>query len=211
MRAARKDTARITRETLQACSIDPHGSRLASFIPPDGLSPREFIQAPIASYLEACTGHCAAEDKLRILTSPGILADKNLRMIGFYAARIALPIYETSYPRDDRLRRALDTGERRLKGQASLSEFRNARNLARSAAGDAALDAPRRHMGGASWTAARAALSASRSPQDLPPCEIAWQSAQRCVNAFRVAGKNNIGAWDKIYNFTCGLIEIESQ
>ena len=128
---------KIRHETLQSAGIDPLKSGLARFIPEEGVTPLEFLALPIEQLLENglvdTPYETVAGTKYEIFISEGILPEHILHEIALYAARRALPIFEKKHPDDNRPRKAIETKERWLKGEASDEELA----LARAAAWDA--------------------------------------------------------------------------
>ena len=66
---------------------------------------------------------------------------KPLAAASVACARLALPIYETRYPGDDRVRRCLDVTEAWTRGEATVGELQAARSAAAAASAYAATDA----------------------------------------------------------------------
>ncbi len=96
---------------------------------------------PLDKVLEVC-GLNDALWALRFITKP---ADKEIRLLACDYAERVLPIFEKKYPRDNRLRQAIDISRKYANGEATSGELAAARDAAgaavRAAAGAAAGDA----------------------------------------------------------------------
>ena len=115
---------RITLETLQDYfQIQPGQSTLERFIPGEGLTPGEFIKLPIDTYLGQENESTLAAIKVYLLLFEGVLPDIVLNRIGIYAARLVLPVYERTYPRDRRPRRAILAKIRLLRGRGNDAQL----------------------------------------------------------------------------------------
>ena len=108
----------ISRATFKSNRINLERHGLERFIPEEGLSPLEFIQAPVDQLLEnARRRQSAIKTRLDILLYRPCLPDDIYHNLGLFAARRVLTIFENAFPGVAYPREAIDAKERWLKGE----------------------------------------------------------------------------------------------
>jgi hypothetical protein len=135
-------------------------------------------------------------DRLWVVTRPELLADRVMHEFGCRCAERVLPIYERRYPEDQRLRTAIDTKRRWVRGEVSDEHLDITRAYANLAVLDTEWSSPkeevlpsglrrrvRKHGASASeaavWSAARSAVMAS----DPDPLEAGVRGSDLAVEA----------------------------
>ena len=93
-------------------------------------------------------------------------------------AEHVLPYFEGKYPKDDRLRGAVEAGRAWARGEIAMSEARAAALAAHAAARSAGHAAATAHVASHAAHAANYALTAARSPDAAVPTESAAASAR---------------------------------
>ena len=152
---------------------------LAAFGDRESLSPLEISELEDVPH----------EDRLWVLLRPEIIPEPRLHELSCKFAEQVLPIYEESYPGDDRPRRAIETKRKWLRGEATDEELSAAGDAVQAAvqAAASAADNADNAANAAAWDAWDA-QSASRDAWD------AWAAASAAASAAARSAWSS--AWD---------------
>ena len=108
---------KITRKILRELGFHFENGELDRFIPPGGITAREFIHLPVDQLLARAGDRSIIEIRVNILIEARAMSPADVFPALVFAAEYVLPIFESAAPDDFRPRRALELAKHLMTGE----------------------------------------------------------------------------------------------